>query len=129
MKQVIVMRNDLNMRKGKMCAQAAHASLGAVLPYVGNPPAVVGDGGVAQRHQETIDTWLAGPFTKICVRVNSEQELLDVHQAAKAAGLIECLITDLGLTEFHGAPTLTCCAIGPATDEDLQPITGDLKLL
>lgn len=27
LKQIIVMRNDLNMRKGKMIAQGAHASI------------------------------------------------------------------------------------------------------
>ena len=111
-----------------MVAQGAHASLGAVLPYVGNPPVVGGDG-VFQRHQEAIDTWLSDSFTKICVRANSEEELLFVHDKAKQAGLIVCLITDSWRTEFNGVPTITCCAIGPATDEQLEPITGGLKLL
>lgn len=127
MKQVIVMRNDLGMRKGKMIAQGAHASMGAILPYLG--VGLKPGGGVALG-TGLINEWLAGSFKKICVRVDSENELLQVYeQATKEAGLITCLITDSGLTEFHGVPTVTCCAIGPDTDENLDPITGELKLL
>ena len=60
--------------------------------------------------------------------VNSEAELREVHQRALDAGLVSHLITDLGMTEFHGVPTLTCCAIGPHADEVLRPITGHLSL-
>lgn len=114
MKQIIVMRNDLNMRKGKMVAQGAHASLGAVLANEGDP---------------RIQQWLAGSFTKICVKVDSLEELRSVYESADAAGLICCLITDNGLTEFNGVPTKTCCAIGPDTPEALAPVTGHLRLL
>ncbi|OQZ90026.1 hypothetical protein BST11_15070 [Mycobacterium alsense] len=71
----------------------------------------------------------AGNFTKICVRVESEQELVDVVRAAESAGLLNVTIRDNGKTEFGGVPTLTCAAIGPDTDENLNPVTGDLKLL
>ena len=127
MKQIIVMRADLNMRKGKMIAQGAHASMGAVLPYLTE----VTDPFDTLRitHRRKITDWLDGPFKKICVRVDSEEDLLAVHGRAVEVGLIACLITDSGLTEFHGVPTNTCCAIGPDTDETLESITGDLKLL
>lgn len=115
MKQIIVMRTDLNMRKGKMVAQGAHASMGAVLTVGLDDPRIA--------------EWLAGPFTKICVCADNLQELMDTVIAAKQADLIHCLITDNGLTEFHGEKTITCAAIGPATNEALQPITGHLKLL
>jgi len=72
--------------------------------------------------------WLGGHFTKVCVQVNSEAELREVHQRALDAGLTSHLITDIGATEFHGVPTLTCCAIGPHADEVLRPITGHLSL-
>ena len=127
MKQVLVIRNDLGMRKGKMVAQGAHASLGAVLPYLRDY-----EGPVAEYFEwltHTVANWLAGDFKKICVRVDSEQELLDIHRTAKDAGLIECLITDSGLTEFNEVPTITCCAVGPDTDENIDKITGSLKLL
>ena len=114
LQQVIVMRKDLNMRKGKMVAQGAHASLSAILE---------------NQSDERVKTWLSGVFTKICVCVNSEEELLQVYEYARSAGHICSLIKDSGLTEFNGVPTLTCCAIGPATKEELHDHTGHLKLL
>jgi PTH2 family peptidyl-tRNA hydrolase len=119
---MIVMRTDLNMRKGKMVAQGAHASLAAVLHgtkwgYLG----VFFD--------RRLRTWLRGRFTKVCVGVKSEQGLLDVAQQAHDAGMICYVITDAGKTEFGGVPTKTCCAIGPETHDNLLPITGKLDLL
>lgn len=126
MKQMLVVRTDLNMRKGKMIAQGAHASLGAVLPYF----SVERPFSQANAHQfAALREWLSGSFTKICVRVDSEEQLVAVHEQAVEADLIACLITDAGKTEFGGVPTKTCCAIGPATAEELEPITGGLKLL
>lgn len=135
-KQIIVMRKDLNMRRGKQIAQGCHASLGAVLScgYNTYSPASSGPDPLHGKHIDLLNhpalkDWLENSFTKICVSVDSEQELLDIHQKAKDAGLINCLITDNGTTEFNGVPTLTCCAIGPAYPEELDPITGHLKLL
>lgn len=124
------MRNDLRsteghkVRTGKLIVQGAHASNGAILPYVGTYQA----GADEELKRELVLTWLADSFTKVCVRVNSEEHLMEVYEKAKAAGMIACLITDNGTTEF-GEPTVTCCAIGPDTEEALAPITGDLKLL
>lgn len=137
-KMVIVVRKDLNMRKGKIAAQASHAAIGAVLQElftteIRDPndyeacsegwevkvPAIVSSCG---------KEWLTGEFTKICVSVDSESELLEVYNKAKTAGLNVCLITDAGHTEFHGNPTLTCLAIGPCYSQDVDPITKNLKL-
>lgn len=130
------MRTDLNMRKGKMIAQGAHASMKAILD-IGN---IVRTNPREDDRMLMIDVtpdfhsalfeWLEGRFTKVCVGVNSEEELLEVYNNAVNAG-IECraLIEDAGLTEFGGVKTLTCCAIGPAYPEQLNPITGHLKLL
>ena len=52
-------------------------------------------------------------MAKICVRVASEAELLDIEEKAKAAGLGVYVVTDAGHTEFGGVPTKTCLAIGP----------------
>lgn len=73
--------------------------------------------------------WMTGRFTKICVGVETEEELLSVFAVAKNAGLTVHLITDAGDTEFHGVPTRTCLAVGPHTAEKLAPITGHLTLL
>jgi PTH2 family peptidyl-tRNA hydrolase len=72
--------------------------------------------------------WLEGNFAKITVSVNSEQELLDIAEKAKTAG-VEChLVRDSGLTEFHGVPTLTCLALGPDDAVKIDAITGHLSL-
>lgn len=113
-KQIIVIRKDLKMRLGKCVAQSCHASLKATLENMEHPSVI---------------EWLSGQFTKIAVSVDSEQELFDILQKAKDAGLITALITDSGKTEFHGVPTNTCIAIGPALHSELSPITGNLKLL
>jgi PTH2 family peptidyl-tRNA hydrolase len=68
-------------------------------------------------------------FVKICVGCDSEAELLELHEKAKAAGLPVGLIQDNGTTEFHGVPTYTCLAIGPAKSEEIDKITGHLTLL
>lgn len=114
MKQIIVMRKDLKMPLGKSIAQGAHASMKATLLHLEHP---------------NVKEWLSGKFTKIAVGVDSESELLAVLEAARAAGLIAELVTDAGLTVFNGVPTNTCIAVGPATHEDLLPITGSLKLI
>ena len=116
-KQVIVLRKDLNMRKGKMCAQSSHASMAAIL-----------DNGELKTNAY-VKEWLAGAFTKIVVGVDSEEELINVYNFAHAAGINCSLITDAGRTEFDGVPTKTAVAIGPGNTEEIDIITGDLKLL
>jgi PTH2 family peptidyl-tRNA hydrolase len=125
-KQVIVMRKDLGMRKGKMIAQGAHASL-KVLVDAGAPDAAGTAFTIALT--EPMAAWLSGHFTKVCVGVDSEEALDAVVAAAKAASVPCALIVDAGKTEFHGTPTKTCCAVGPAWVEDVDAITGGLGLL
>ena len=78
---------------------------------------------------KALQSWIDGKFTKICVSVDSESELFEIVNKAQSAGLTCALITDAGLTEFGGVPTRTCCAIGPNWAEDVDKITGHLKLL
>ncbi len=126
-KQIIVIRKDLNMRKGKMVSQGAHASMGAVLSVMQKEYPDMWH--LAMDKHPALQEWLNGPFTKITVSVDSEQELLDLQEKAKEAGFINCLITDNGTTEFGGVPTNTALAIGPAYSDELAPLTGHLKLL
>lgn len=126
-KQILVVRKDLNMRKGKIAAQASHASLQFLLDKM--QPI---DGQSNMRSLELSNDqleWLDDKFTKICVSVDSEQELLDLIEKAKEAKVTVHSIIDTGKTEFHGVPTLTCAAFGPEHEEKLIPITGHLKLL
>jgi PTH2 family peptidyl-tRNA hydrolase len=78
---------------------------------------------------ERVEPWLCGRFTKICVSVNSEAELLAVHEKARAAGVLTSLILDAGLTEFGGVPTHTAVAVGPDHASKVDQITGELPLL
>ena len=125
-KQVIVMRKDLNMRKGKMISQGSHASMKVLLDSMIS----VEDGRIFDLPIDSpIKDWIEGIFTKICVSVDSEEELLEIYNKAKDSGLMCSLIQDVGLTEFGGVPTYTCCAIGPNWDTEIDPITSHLKLL
>ncbi|MGN1008961.1 MAG: peptidyl-tRNA hydrolase, partial [Butyricicoccus sp.] len=117
-KQLIVMRRDLKMRKGKIAAQAGHACVTAILMALekegrlGEVRAV--DGGIGLAPSEKAPTplseWFARGVAKICVYVDSEEELLAIDRKAKEAGILSALICDNGLTEFHGQPTYTCLA-------------------
>jgi len=121
-KQVIVIRRDLRMRRGKEIAQGAHAStawlrervLRSRVDHVELSPVEL--------------SWLEQSNRKVTVKVGSEQELLAVYAHALRAGLMVYLITDGGLTEFGGVQTRTCLAIGPDYDDRIDPVTGDLEL-
>lgn len=71
-----------------------------------------------------VEEWILGSFAKVVLQADSEQQLLDIHNAAKEAGLMSHLITDSGFTEFHGVPTHTAVAIGPDYAENIDKITG-----
>lgn len=122
-KQIIILRKDLNMRKGKLVAQGAHASMGAILSLCKQD----GDT-LVLKMDERVEPWLTGRFKKICVYVNSEQELLDLHQQAKDAGLVTSLILDAGLTEFGGIKTYTAVAVGPDREDRIDAICKHLPL-
>lgn len=124
-KQVIIIRKDLNMRKGKMISQGAHASMKVLLDMNENKDCERLDIPITKEIVE----WVFGNFRKIVVYVNSEQELIDIYNKAKDKELICSIIEDNGLTEFHGTPTLTAVAIGPDDEDKIDEITGSLPLL
>lgn len=136
-KQVIVMRTDLRnsdghkIRTGKLIAQGAHASLKVILDMMtnGSSEGTTEIKMLGLKNSSALKDWINGRFTKICVGIDSENELLDIYQKAKDAGLICALITDAGLTEFNGVPTKTCIAIGPNWSDEIDKITENLKLL
>lgn len=129
-KQVIVIRKDLNMRKGKMVAQGAHASMKAILNRGYSSPGE--DGRDALYHipmNEHMLAWVTGVFTKICVGVETEGELIDLYHRAQRQRLVCSLVQDNGTTEFGGVPTNTAVAIGPGDPKLIDEITGHLNLL
>jgi PTH2 family peptidyl-tRNA hydrolase len=118
MKQVLIVRKDLGMRKGKMISQGAHASLMAYLNALGN-----------RNNMSMVFDWLQNHGqTKITVGVETEEQLHSLYKQAKDAGLPCSLVLDSAKTEFD-KPTYTSCAIGPAKTEDVDKITKELKLL
>ena len=136
-KQVIVVRKFPNLRTGKYCSQVAHASM-SFLTKGGGVYCNLGTGipqvdyfmsSVEESHAGEINHWLRNSFRKICVYVNSEEELETVHQKALDSGLMSHMIVDNVATEFNGVKTKTCCAIGPHVDEKFEGITDHLPLL
>lgn len=142
-KQVIVLRKDLNMRKGKMVAQGAHAAMLAVLGEMSIHALGIEPIQEWILHTNTIKDplhdWLADRFTKITVGVMSEDELFEIYKKALTVeGIVTgtvrmkmpcAIIQDAGKTEFHGEPTYTCAAIGPWWVDEIDAITGHLPLL
>ena len=112
MKQVIVVDESLRLPRGKLAAQVGHAAVSA---FIGANP-------VSQQQ------WLDAGMPKVVLRAASEEQLLDLHHKARAAGISSYLVRDAGHTVIEPG-TATCVGIGPAESADLEPITGELKLV
>ncbi|NQV90976.1 peptidyl-tRNA hydrolase [Candidatus Woesearchaeota archaeon] len=111
-KQVILMRTDLKLPKGKACAQVAHASVVSVL----------------RSDSKIVKAWESSGMPKIVLKVADEKELIKYFQMAKDEGLNVSLITDAGRTVI--APgTRTCVGIGPNEEEKIDALVSELKLL
>lgn len=127
-KQVIVIRRDLHMRRGKEVAQGAHAAMAWLAGRLHQVGGIYTDDvhtasvGEAERH------WLASGTRKVTCQVSSEEEVLALADLAGAAGVQAHVITDAGLTEFGGVPTVTAVAIGPDWDENVDKVTAGLRL-
>ncbi|HEX7468620.1 MAG TPA: aminoacyl-tRNA hydrolase [Methanobacterium sp.] len=112
MKQVIIMRGDLKISRGKIAAQACHASLGSY-----------------KRADETmIRKWEREGGKKVVVKVSDLKELFEIYELVKATDISYFLVKDAGHTELPES-TITCLGIGPDEDEKIDKITYDLKLL
>jgi len=128
-KQVIVIRKDLKMRKGKMIAQGAHASMKVILDEMIN---IEGNDEIKVLNLldgEPLYEWVNGIFTKIVVGCDSKEEILELRVKAQRHKIRCALIQDVGKTEFHGELTYTALAIGPDEADKIDKITGHLKLL
>lgn len=135
-KQMIVMRRDLKMRKGKIAAQAGHACVEATLMAIvreGRGGALRATEGWAWvEHGEddvtALTEWFDAGVAKICVYVDSEGALLELAERGRELGFAVALVRDAGHTEFHGEPTYTCLAFEPLPAEKIDPLTGGLPL-
>lgn len=135
-KQVIVMRRDLRMRKGKIAAQAGHACVEATLMALVREQRLseLRTNGFwigldhAENDHTPLTAWFDAGIAKVCVYVDSEEELLDIAVQGRERGFVVALIRDAGMTEFHGESTYTCLAFEPLYPEQIDPITGGLPL-
>ena len=111
-KQVILVRQDLKLPKGKLSVQVAHAAVEATL----------------KSSDKKVSVWRKEGMPKIVLKVKDEKELLLYLQKAKDEGLVTALITDAGKTVV--APgTKTCGGIGPDEEKRIDSVTGKLPLL
>ena len=111
-KQVILVRSDLKLPKGKMSVQCAHASVEAAF----------------KGSKKKVSEWRLFGAKKIVLKVSDEKELLKFKRQAEQAGLKTALITDAGKTVI--APgTITCLGIGPDSEEKIDSDTGKLKMV
>jgi PTH2 family peptidyl-tRNA hydrolase len=114
-KQVIAVRTDLGMSKGKTAVQVAHGAISAAER--------------ARITQESVwRAWLKEGQKKVVVKVSSEDALIALNQQAAMGNFPHALIIDAGMTELP-PDTATVVGIGPAKSDDIDQITGELKLL
>lgn len=130
-KQLIIVRTDLGLSKGRLVSQGAHASLAVITNMMNRS---ISNGGLIQYTLPTtfgsdVDIWLHETFTKVVLKVDSKQQLLDLYKKANELGLHTSFIRESSLIDENGDHTLTCIAVGPAKDEYLLPISEGLKLL
>lgn len=111
-KQVILVRSDLKLPKGKLAAQSAHASLEAAMKSPRN----------------IVDEWRSDGGKKVVLKVDNLEELRRYKASAEKEKLTVALITDAGHTTVEPG-TVTCLGIGPDREEKIDKITGELKIL
>ncbi|MEM2054366.1 MAG: peptidyl-tRNA hydrolase Pth2 [Candidatus Anstonellales archaeon] len=112
LKQVIVVRKDLNMSCGKIAAQVAHASLEAYL---------ISD-------EKLRNMWRIEGAKKIVLKVDNLEQLEEIYNRAEAMGIRIVKIVDAGYTELDPG-TVTCIGAGPDFEDRLNKVFGSLKLL
>mgnify|MGYP006279760015 CR=1 FL=1 len=115
MKQVIIVRQDLKLPKGKLAVQVAHASVEATLRSL-------------KHKKDNVTEWRSEGMKKVVVKVPDEKTMLMHLQKAKDDGLVTALISDAGRTIVEPG-TRTCFGIGPDSDEKIDRITATLSMM
>jgi PTH2 family peptidyl-tRNA hydrolase len=135
-KQIIVVRTDLDMPVGKLASQVAHASLAPILEKMRSKPhqeieSFEGDYTLSLDLEEGQDLkyWLDNDFKKIILKVKSGHKLINLYNKLREDGIIASLIYDNGLTIFNGAKTLTCMGIEPLESSKIDKYTKRLQIL
>jgi peptidyl-tRNA hydrolase, PTH2 family len=115
LKQVIVVRTDLKMGKGKLAVQVAHAAVSSAEQTRRSQP-------------KWLQSWFSENQRKICVKVETERELRVLKGKLDEMGIPNSIIEDAGLTQLEPGTT-TCLGIGPAPADIIDRYTEELKLL
>ena len=113
-KQVLVVREDLDISEGKRAVQVAHAALEAAQV-------------ARERHDKWLREWRREGQRKVVLRARDLEHLRTLHEKAKALKLPCAWIDDAGLTEVPPGTT-TCLGIGPAPESLIDQVTGNLPL-
>lgn len=119
----IYIRNDLNMRKGKIAAQSAHAALGFWLDKM-----------IKSKNKFTLNNtnliaykdWIKKGRPIEIIPVNEESCLTKISAKNPKNSY---LIVDHGRTEFKGEPTATCLAVVDGYEFQSYPIPEDIKTI
>ncbi len=111
-KQVILVRDDLKLPKGKLAAQCSHASVDAVM----------------KSDKKIVELWKNQGGKKIVLKVKDEKELFHYKHLAEDSSLKTALITDAGHTVVEPG-TITCLGIGPDEEEKIDKVSGKLKMI
>src|SRR3989339_1239104 len=111
-KQVILVRQDLKLPKGKMAVQCSHASVASLV----------------KSHKDDIKKWQLEGMKKVVLKVADLNELLKYKQQAEDLGLVTALIEDAGKTVLEPG-TVTCLGIGPDKEEKIDKVSGKLKMM
>lgn len=110
-KQALVLREDLEMSRGKMIAQACHASLNA---YKSSEP-------------EKRSEWESSGGKKVVLSITGD-EIRERLEQAERNDVPAYLVEDAGLTELEPG-TVTALGVGPAEEKLVDRITGDLEAM
>ncbi|XP_017785092.1 PREDICTED: peptidyl-tRNA hydrolase 2, mitochondrial-like [Nicrophorus vespilloides] len=113
-RMILGVRTDLKMQKGKVAAQCAHAGVAAYVKCLKKAPNALGK-------------WIKYGQAKITVKIDSEEEMLELERGAKKLGILCCIIRDAGHTQVE-PDSRTVIAFGPAPRELIDQLTGHLKL-
>lgn len=111
-KQVIILRKDLDIGKGKLITHGAHAAIGAM----------------RKSDDNAVEEWESEGSKKVVLKVNSLKELKEIENKLKKVKMPYFLVKDAGLTQLK-AGTVTALGIGPVKEKDIDKITRKLKLL
>jgi PTH2 family peptidyl-tRNA hydrolase len=111
-KQVILVRQDLKLPKGKLAAQCSHASVNCIF----------------KTNKNIIEKWSIEGAKKVILKVKDEVELLKYKKEAEKIGLKVALIKDAGKTVLEPG-TITCLGIGPDKEEKIDKVTSKLKMV